>query len=633
MLNALRRGAKGFLAKILIGLLVLSFAVWGISDFVNQIDPTEVARAGDTPVSAAEYARIYRRTVNNTAQRTGRALTPQDAQMLGLPGQVLGELLSDALQLDAARELGVDIGDDALAERIREDPVFVGSDGNFDRLQFDFILSNNQYTEQEFIELQRAAAAQGMFVSALVGGLTAPTAYLEAYNRYLNQTRTVSYFTLNEDVIGPIADPDEATLRAYYDEHKADFQAPEYRGISTVSLSAEALADPDAVSADDVRRAYESDGAYGSPERRQVSQLSFDDFAGAQAAATSLIASGDFDGFIAEEGREGDVVDLGLVERDGLVDPAVADAAFALSEAGVVAVDGRFGPLLVRVSEIQPAGKEPLSAVEADIRGEIALEEAQDQVRDLYDNVEDAVAGGARVDEIASRFSLPTQVVGAVDRQGQGRDGAPITPTLDPSVLATLFRANEGDDAEPIEGRDAYTWVQLDSVTPAADRPFDEVFDDVLVAWTNAEKATRLDAKAAEALSAVEDGEDLETVATRYGADLVVTDPISQSAPASSLPQPAAEAAFEGPLNHTASVAVGDGEHVVLKVTEISEPAFFEEDADLEDAKVTFDRGLADVLVYEFANARQADVGVSVNQPVLDVVIGVAEPHQRRGMY
>ncbi|MEO1105020.1 MAG: SurA N-terminal domain-containing protein, partial [Pseudomonadota bacterium] len=119
MLNALRRGSKGPLAMILIGLLVISFAVWGISDFVNQVDPSEVARAGDTPVSAQEFARVYRRTVNAQSQRLGQGLTPQQAAAIGVPTQVLSQLITEALQVDAAHALGRDSGDDALAARIR----------------------------------------------------------------------------------------------------------------------------------------------------------------------------------------------------------------------------------------------------------------------------------------------------------------------------------------------------------------------------------------------------------------------------------------------------------------------------------------------------------------------------------
>ncbi|MEM6762663.1 MAG: SurA N-terminal domain-containing protein, partial [Pseudomonadota bacterium] len=430
MLNALRRGSKGYLATILIGLLIISLAIFGISGFVNQIDPTEVARAGDTPVPAREFQRVYQRALGTTSQQMGRGLTPQEAQAVGLPTQVLSRLVTEAMQVDAAHDLGVDIGDEALAERIRNNPVFSAPNGEFDRIRFDQLLNDNQYTEAEFIELQRNAAAQEMFVNALVGGIAAPTAYLEAFNRFQNQTRRVSYFTLSDDMLGPIPDPTDAELRSYYDDHKSDFRAPEYRGFSTVTLSADALANPDEVSADAVERAYNVAGAYGSPERRRIQQIILDDKDVAEKAAEELNNGAAFSAVLLELGRTLADVDLGFVERSGLVDPAVADAAFNLDEKGAAAVDGRFGPVLVRVAEIQAEGKRPLDEVEGEIRAMLAQQDAAAEMREMFNSVEDAVAGGAPVAEIAERFSLPRATYDKVDETG----GTPAGTAPDPEV-------------------------------------------------------------------------------------------------------------------------------------------------------------------------------------------------------
>ncbi len=623
MLNALRRGAKTIFAKILIGLLVLSFAVWGIADFVNQIDPTEVARAGDTPVAAAEYARRYERAMNAMAQQTGQGLTPQQAQAFGLPNQVLSQLVTEALQVDAARELGVDIGDEALAERIRTDEVFADQSGQFSRARFDQLLGSNRYREDEYLEIERAAAAQDILISSLVGGLKVPEPYLQAYNRYQNQTRTVSYFTLTDDALGPIEDPTEDDLRAYYEANKANFRAPEFRGISTVTLSPEALAEPAAVSADAVQRIYDASGAYGEAEKRAVQQIILDDEELAQKAADALNGGAAFEAILKELGRNFDAVNLGTVARSELVDPAVAEAAFTLERKGAAVVDGRFGPTLVRVSEIEPAGKTPLEEVEADIRAELALDEAREQVRGLYNNIEDAVAGGARVAEIAERFTLPARTIEAVDLDGETPDGSRPDPRPAPEVLAAAFDAEVEDDAVPVSVGDAYTWVQVDTVTPAADRPFEDVEGDVLVAWTAAEKVSRLSDLAAEALAAVEGGTPVEEVAAKYGVTAETTEPMSRGAPQASMPQQAIAAAFEGPVGHTASVIAEDGSHVILKVTDVSEPAFFADAADLSDVRNTLNDGIAEGLIFELVNARQAEVGATVNQPVLNQIIGL----------
>ncbi|MBJ3776501.1 peptidylprolyl isomerase [Acuticoccus mangrovi] len=623
MLNALRRGSKGIFAKILIIILVLSFAVWGISGFVNQVNPTEVARVGSTPVSAQDFARVYQAQANRLSQQLGSPITPSQAQAIGLPQQVLNSLVSEALQVDAAHALGVDLGDDTLASRIRENRAFAGPDGNFSRARFNRLMAENGYNEADFIELQRDAAAQEMWVNGVVGGVTAPTPYLEAFNRYANQTRRVTWFTVDDSMIDAIPDPDEDTLKAFYDEHQAEFRSPERRSFSTVTLSPEALAKPAEVSADAVRRAYEASGAYGTGERRHVQQIVLSDKALAEKAAAALNDGVAFAAILSELDRKFADVDLGLVERSALVDPAVADAAFSLDVKGAAAVDGRFGPVLVRVSEIVPAQKRPFEEVEGEIRQELALEEAHDQMRTLVANVEDAVAGGASVAEIGDRFDLPVATISYVSRQGFGEDGAPVDIPAKETVLTEAFSDAPGDDASPVEDGDATIWVQVDSVKEAADQPFEKVEGDVRFAWTEAEKAKRIEAVAEEAEKKVREGASVEEVAAEYGAEAQVSEPFSQGKPPEGLPQPASAAAFEGPLGHVDLVMTGDFAQVVLKVTEVNEPAFFEGAADLQQIRRALDDGMGTALLLGFLNGWQQEVGATQNPTVINSIVGL----------
>lgn len=629
MLNALRRGAKGVLAKVLIGLLVISFAIWGISDFVNQIDPTEVARAGETPVSSAEFERVYRRVANRTSQQMGTGLTPEMADAIGLPNQVLQTLVTEALQVDAARDLGVDLGDDALAERIREDPTFAGPSGDFDRALFDAILRDNRYSEAEYVALQREAAIQELWVNALVGGVAAPEPYLEAFNRYANQTRQADWLALNEDDIGPIEDPTDGELRAYFDDNIEDFRAPQYRAVSLVTLDEAALADPASVAEEDVRAAYEIAGAYGTPERRRVQQVILDDPALAEKAAAAIADGAAFSAILTELDRSLADVDLGLVTRGELVDPAVAEAAFDLAEREAAAVDGRFGPTLVRVSEIVESEKRPFEEVEEEIRTELAREAAADEVDALYDDVEDAVAGGARVEEVAQRFSLPHTTVEAVDAEGLDPSGEPTALADAPGVREAAFAAEVGDDATPVRTDTSTVWVAVDGVTEAADRAFEDVRGEVLAAWTEARKAELVAERAEAAHTAIEDGASVEEVAQQYGVEARATEPFSRAEPPEGLPEPAVVAAFDGPVGHTAEVATGELSRVVLKVTEVSEPAFFEEAADLQPIRSQLSDGMANAALYDLINAWQAEVGATVNRPVLEQIVGLSERGQR----
>lgn len=621
MLNAMRRGSKTIFAKILIGILVMGFALWGVSGFVNQIDPTEVARVGNTQVSAAEFVRRYERARANTSQQIGRNLTADEAAALGVPNQVLQAMVTDALQVDAAHALGIDLGDDTLAERIREDEAFQGPGGDFDRVRFDYLMSENRYTENEYIELERHQAAREMLVNGLLGGLSAPQTYVKALNRFQNQTRTISYFVLTDAALGPADEPTEEELRAYFEENKADFRSPEYRTLTAVSLTAADIADPEAVDDEDVKQAYEREGAYGQPERRHVQQVVLADKAAAESAAERLESGENFETVLTDLERSFADVDLGLVTRAELVDPAVAEAAFGLDVNGVAVVDGRFGPVLVRVSEIEEAGKQPLDDVDAQIRRDIALGNAARELRTVTDTIEDEFAGGASVAEVAERFDLPT-VSATVDENGRDQDGNDVAFGVAEPAVFTAFTMDVGEDPRRVRGADERVWVQLDTVIEAADRPYEEVADDVRAAFIAERDANRLGDKAKEALAAVDDGKSVEEVAAEFGVTATTSNAFSRAEAPAGVPAGVAAAAFEGGLGHTGDVIAGAGRHVIFKVSEINEPVFFADAADLQPITQTLNDGLANSLLFAMVQAWQSEVGAEVNEPVFLAATG-----------
>ncbi|WP_226574918.1 peptidylprolyl isomerase [Acuticoccus sediminis] len=624
MLNEMRRGAKGTLAKLLIALLVLSFAVWGVSGFVNTVNPTEVARAGDTPVSAREFERAWRVQSMRITQQLGRSLTPQEIQSFGLANSVLQSLVTGALQVDAAHDLGIDVSDDTLAERLRSDPRFVPEGGNFDRNAFNRYLANFNYSENEFFKVEREAAVQEMWTNSLVGGLTVPTPYLEAVNRFTNQTREIASFRLDNDSLSTIPDPTEEELRAFYDEHKDEFRAPERRSFSIVTLSPDALAEPEVVSEDAVRRAYDADGAYGTPERREVQQVVLDDPDVAQKAADAINGGTAFSAILRELGKKRSDVDLGLVAKSAIFDPAIAEAAFSLDARKATVVDGRFGPTLVRVDDIEAAAKQPYDEVKDEIRASLALDEAIDQARALQTDVTDAVAGGAPVAEIADRFDLPTQTVEAVDRNGRDENGETVDIPGREAVLNAAFAAEAGADPAPVEDGDATIWVQTDTIIEADILPFEEAQGDVLLAWTEAQRSKQLDEMATAAVEAVNSGTPIADVAAQYGAEVAQSAPFTFSAAPEGMPRAVAAAAFEGPRGHGASVPDGNT-RIVFQVTDVTEPAFFVEDQGLSRVRQQLDEGMANAVLFDFLNAWQSDVGATVNQQILNQLTGVGQ--------
>ena len=151
LMTKLREGAGGWVAKIFLGLLILSFGVWGIADVFRGVGAQDVAVIGSTKIGTEDFRRIYTDRLQQLSRQFGRGITPDQARTLGLDRQILGELLAENALDEKSRQLGLSIDDATLARRIQADPNFRGPGGSFDPAYFQGVLRNNGFTEARYI--------------------------------------------------------------------------------------------------------------------------------------------------------------------------------------------------------------------------------------------------------------------------------------------------------------------------------------------------------------------------------------------------------------------------------------------------------------------------------------------------
>ena len=180
---------------------------------------------------------------------------------------------------------------------------------------------------------------------------------IEALSRFQNEQRNIEYVKLDAAQAGTIDPPSPEALAAYFDDHKAQFRAPEYRKIAFVAITPDEIGKWTDVSDDDAKKLFEQRrDRLGTPEKREVSQMVFPN-ADEAAAARSRIASGlSFDDLAKERGLKAADVDLGMVSKSEIIDPAMADAAFSLPTGEVSQpVQGKFGVAWSRSARSRPA--------------------------------------------------------------------------------------------------------------------------------------------------------------------------------------------------------------------------------------------------------------------------------------
>ncbi|MGY3649720.1 parvulin-like peptidyl-prolyl isomerase [Bradyrhizobium sp. LM4.3] len=315
---------------IVMGVLIISFGVWGIADIFKGFGQSTVAKVGGTEISLNEFRQTYTDRLQQISRQFGRPLSPEQARAFGLDRQVLQQTIAEAALDEEARRLGLGQSDDQIRQVIMNDPNFKGVGGSFDPNRFQAVIRNVGYTEQRYVSEQRKVSLRRQITGTIGAGLEPPKTMLDVLTRFQNEQRAIEFVRLDAAQAGTIDAPSPEALAAYFEDHKVQFRAPEYRKIAFVVVSPEEIGKWSEVSDEDAKKVFDQrKDRLGTPEKRQIQQIVFPNAAEAQAARERLTSGTSFEDLGKERGLSASDVNLGLVTKSSL-DPAVGDAVFAL---------------------------------------------------------------------------------------------------------------------------------------------------------------------------------------------------------------------------------------------------------------------------------------------------------------
>ncbi|MDW6022835.1 SurA N-terminal domain-containing protein [Mesorhizobium sp. BAC0120] len=623
MLDALRTAAGTWVAKLLLFMLVVSFAIWGISGrMITGFGSPHVIEAGGTAVSMKDYRLAYDRQMQILSQQFGTRLTREQAKALGLDQQVLGQLTAGAVLDEQARKLGLGVSKDRLAELARQDPAFRGPDGKFDRQQFEEMIRRAGMNAEDYLKTRKQAAVRQQILEAISDGLKAPATFLRAVALYRGENRTVDYVSVPRSLVEPIEEPADSALKSWFEAHKASYAAPEYRKISYIRLDPESIADPASISDEQVKKDYEQHIAnYTTPEKRTIEQLVFPSEEAAKTAYDSTKTGSTFEDLVKGAGKTTADVELGTFTKEQVPDPAIADAAFALQPNQVSdVIKGSFGPVLVRVTAVTPQVVKSLDQVKEEIRKQLATSEASRILLDAHDSYEDARAGGATLAEAAAKLNLKVVTIDAIDRQAQRPDGTIVNDIPESAeLLKQAFESEVGIENPAINiGSSGYVYYEVQGITPARDRTLEEVRDKVVADWKAAEAEKRLDAKMADLEKQVKDGADLDAIAAELKLEKQTKRGLKREADDADFGRQGVAAVFGVAQGGAGTIhnPAGDG-RILFKVTEVFEPADAGPDSVPEEARRQFAAGLSEDLLDQLVAQLQTQYEVTVNQSAI----------------
>lgn len=569
MLGSMRKLSHTWPFKALMALLVISFGIWGVADmFKGNPAQRAVAKVGREKITVQAVQMEFQKNLPEARKQYGPELTVDQAKKMGLLEQSLQALI-DRSALDQELEAqGIAVGNDVVLKKLAGMEQFRDKDGKFNTPLFHQALGKAGLTEKTFFELERRETARYIVLNTMTG-IQVPKTIADNLYKARGEKRILEVLSIANDSMHDIKQPDEAAMRAYYEENKEAFVAPEMRGFTVAALSVPALEKDIVVTDADVRKVFDSQmAAATTPETRDLIQIVVPEKDKADAIAAKASAGKS----LADAAKAAGLTPIAMNKIDDkTVLPELYTAVFGLEEGGVSpAIKSEMGYHVVQVKKIHPAGKPVFENVKDEIREGLKAEKLSERVSQAMKDWDDAIAAGTPLEEIADSIKLRLTRFAAVDQFGMDGNGKKVEVPLADKLMPIAFGQNQGDVGQIIDdGKDTYYVVRTDMVTQAQPKPFEEVKAKVKARIVGMEQAS-LSAKAAtEIADAIRKGKPATSFATRPGVEVRLSKPFSMLGDNDrSLPLTAVKQIFRMKKGDVIDVA-DEKSHLVLRMADI----------------------------------------------------------------
>lgn len=628
MLETMRNAAKGWVAKVLMALLVLSFSVWGIKDvsssFTDNIigwfgwGPKDLVKVAGKTILATEYTDSLQRQLKLISQQSGQNVTIDEAHKLGLDKQVLDSLIAN-VAIDAQREkLNLAVSDNSIRDGIFENKAFQDSAGKFDPATYRRVLQNNGLTEAGFVARERQGQLHSAVTTVAATNLTLPKTFDLAIAQFGGQSRDAKYFvvTATEADVTP---PTEDELKKAYAATPSAYTAPEYRSIAVMKVDPADIAAKISVTPEEIKAGYDKfKGDYFTAEHRDILQLVFKTLDDAKKAKARIVGGEDIMKIATEMGaKEADILLKDQMKGDFL-DGKIADAAFALKEGAVSEpVEGSLAIALLKAVKVVPEKQSTLEEVTPELTKRLQLDKARDEIQTTYNDVEDARGKQEKFEEIAKKVGLPLLVIPAVSAAGLDPTNKDVVLPSKPEVLKAAYASDVGLDNDALTIGDGFVWYEVRQVIPSALKPLDAVKDEVKKNFIAEKMRGAAGEKAKKLVEKAKAGASIDSLAIEVKATMSTATGIKRNEASADFDGPAVTALFAAPDQGFAWTLEGDGKSArVMQVTKDTIPSMMATSDAIKKLQADSAASFAQDIGQSYIQALRANADVVINEPL-----------------
>ena len=631
-MNQFRKFARFIILFVLFGMLIVSFAFWGIGDMLRADGrSTEVAHVGGTriplygwvggaPVYVSEVRDQFNRQLEAIQRQTGQRPEPEQALRYGLHIRALEEVIQRAVLDYAVQQFGLSVSDAEVQAAIARNPAFQGTGGAFDPLLFRNRLQQARITEPQFIAETRREIAAGQLFAVVRGDGLSPKQLRDDVFRLESEKRIAETIYVPDAIVVDVPKPTAEQLATYFEANKTKFQVPEFRAFSYVLLTVDDIMPQIAVSADQLRQEYEARAAeFGTPEKRDVDQAMADTEAKAKAIIAAAATGKSLEDAAKEVLGTGDgVIKLGPVTKKELPPGPLADGIFSLPEGiAPTPIQSPLGWHIVRINKIEQGKSVPFDEIKEKLEKDMRAQQAPDLLIKLVTDFERTLGKTQSMKTAAEELGLKVKTYENVDLRGQDSSGKQIVigPAASELVQAA-FATRESTESELLETqRGEYFVVRTDRITPARIPSLSEVEPKVIEAWQADERKKLADAKVKAAVEQANAGTDLATIAKELGVEVRTAKAVTrfEADAGNYLSQPVVTELFKLAPGKTQSVRTGEGS-VIVRLKQVEAPDMEKEKEALDRFGKQLDTMMANDLILELIAALRGKYGVTVDE-------------------
>ena len=474
MLDTLRKSVTGPFVKILIGILILSFAVWGIQDIFGNFKKTVAIEIDDYEVSLDQLVTEYNNQLSIISSQLEKQISLKESLELGIDEIAIENLVRKMVLQIEINKLGIDIPEEFIAEQIINDDNFK-IDGRFNKARYEQLLSYAGYNDETYVQSEINVNKQNQLYNVIGNRTYIPNTLIEMVDKYNKTERVIEYMNLAKSKI-VVKTPSERELLEFYEKFKNGYRKSETRDFTALILEPENIKTNIQVMQSQIDEYYNANlDSFSNSEKRELYQFFFNDKATADNFFTDS-SQLEFNNLLKKYLHNKEESYLGSVSKDEILDFEVADAAFNLAtgEFGKP-IDGMLGVSVLYLQKINPAKVPTINEVAEEIRDEIQTQEAIDLVETLYFEIEDNLLNGSSIEEVSEINQIELQFFEKIDINGKNIQDDEVENINHQELIQKIFNSEIGDFIEVHDTKNGYIWTDLKSVNPPYIKSFAEV--------------------------------------------------------------------------------------------------------------------------------------------------------------